>query len=203
MQFGKIIRNASREALRIYVAAHLAARILRMTDQPVRILKEGPMNVFDAESLNLQHLGPEAVSYQPRGIHTEAIQVTPENIGKLSLEFQEEMFYDQSGRPYFVFSAKRFAEDEPDGQTGPSELFVRLTDWIVPLWGELHIFRDHIFQNTFTFDSGQGVMRTSFDASDPLSATIMQSALQSADPELRNFAGKLQEIKPSPTPRES
>lgn len=121
--------------------------------------EEGHMQVFSAESVNLLHLGPERVSYEPKDILTEAIQVTQENIGKLSLEFEEELFYDNSGRPFFVFSASRGKEDSP---ADPAELYVRLSDWIVPLRGELHIFRDVIFQNTFVFDNPRPLPRPLF-----------------------------------------
>jgi hypothetical protein len=115
--------------------------------------------VFDAQSLNLSHLNPVHVSYDPKDIHTEAIQVDERNIGKLSLEFEEELFYDSEGRPYFVFSAKRFDDDELDGQKAPHELFVRLTDWLVPLRDELHVFRHGTFVTTFTFDDGEPAAR--------------------------------------------
>jgi len=144
---GGFILNVVRETTRIYATAVIASWIISKNQ------KEGIMRpVYDARSLNLSHLNPVSVSYHPKSIHTEAIQVTPDNIGKLSLEFEEELFYEHDGRPYFVFSAKRFDANEPDGQQAPNELYVRLTDWIVPLWDELHIFRNAIFQATFDFD---------------------------------------------------
>lgn len=112
------------------------------------------MRIFTAESVDLSHLNPGLYSYEPKNIHIQAVQVTPENIGKLSLEFEEEMFYDQQGRPYFVFTAERKSVEEGGEQV--SELYVRLTDWIVPLRGELHIYRDITFQNTFTGEFGKG-----------------------------------------------
>jgi hypothetical protein len=134
-------------------AARRAAFIAMMHTHEGVMQKEGSMKpVYDAQSLNLSHLNPQPVSYHPKNIHTEAIQVTPDNIGKLSLEFEEELFYGADGRPYFVFSAKRFDPDEPDGQQPPNELYLRLTDWIVPLWDEIHVFRDVVFQKTFTFN---------------------------------------------------
>lgn len=117
------------------------------------------MKTFNAESLNLSHLSPHRVSYAPKNIVTEAIQVTPENIGKLSLEFEEELFYDAQGRPYFYFSADRFDELIEGGKGDPSEVFVRLMDWIVPLRGEIHIYRDGLFQHTFAFDNASAHSR--------------------------------------------
>jgi hypothetical protein len=152
---GGFIFNIAVETVRIYVTAWVAAGMV--ADRNIVSAKEGTMRaVFDAQSLDLSHLDPAKVSYEPKNIHTEAIYVTPENIGKLSLEFEEELFYDVDGRAYFVFSAKRFDSHEPDGQKAPNELYVRLTDWIVPLWDELHVFRNVLFQNTFTFDFEHG-----------------------------------------------
>lgn len=149
------ILSAAREAARIYLTATIASRMIKMADkQWVELKEEGTMRpVFDAQSLDLSHLNPDIVSYEPKAIRTEALQVTLENIGKLSLEFEEELFYDVNGRPYFMFSAKRFDAGEPDGQQPPSELCVRLTDWIIPLWDEIHIFRDGIFKHTFAFEA--------------------------------------------------
>jgi hypothetical protein len=154
----RLVRGAAIGVIAVYVIEHIARRTTYNTLNDM-YKKFAPAEgiimrpVYDARSLDLSHLNPDRVSYDHKEIHTEAIQVTPENIGKLSLEFEEELFYDQGGRPYFVFSAKRFDPDAVDGQQPPHELYVRLTDWIVPLWDELHIFRDPIFRNTFTFDN--------------------------------------------------
>ena len=135
-------------------SAMIAAHILHTIEgRRTYTTKEGnmPDRTFNAESLNLAHLSPIRVSYEPKNIRTEAIQVGIENIGKLSLEFEAEMFHDSQGRPYFVFLAERL-QSSLDTIDGSSELYVRLTDWIVPLRGELHVMRDVIFQSTFMFD---------------------------------------------------
>lgn len=180
---GGLILNAAREAARIYIISAIVSRMIRIADEQWELIsKEGTMReVFDAQSLNLSHLNPVRISYDPKDIHTEGIQVTELNIGMLSLEFQEELFYDVDGRPYFVFTAKRFNDGEPDGQNPPHELYVRLTDWIVPLWDELHVFRHGIFVSTFTFD-------------DP-HPSIMDAARNSSDPELSSFAQKVADMK--------
>lgn len=112
------------------------------------------MRIFTAESVDLSHLNPGQYSYEPKNIHIQAVQVTPENIGKLSLEFEEELYYDAQGRPYFVFTAERVQVE--GGELANQVLYARVTDWIVPLRGELHIYRDLTFQNTFTekFEKG-------------------------------------------------
>jgi hypothetical protein len=118
----------------------------------------------------LVHLGPVTASYTPRDLHVQAIQVTRENIGKLSLEFETELRYADGGLPYFHFWAKRFDETQPDGQEPPVVLNVRLGDWIVALWGELHIYRDADFINTFTVD--ESAHRTSWDQDGAYNETI-------------------------------
>lgn len=116
-------------------------------------MKEGNMDlVFDAQSIDLSHLDPVKAVYHPKNIQIEALNVTRENIGKLALEFQAELWYADSGLPYFRFDAKRFDTMQPDGQQPPVTLNVRLNDWILALRGELHIYRDVDFANTFVFE---------------------------------------------------
>lgn len=150
---GGFVLGFTRELARIYVTASMASWIIEKKYRN-SLTKEGPMRgVFDAQSLDLSHLNPVKVSYEPKAIRSEAIQVTPENIGKLSLEFEEELYHDgSSGLPYFAISVKRFDLREPDGQKAPRHLYVRVTDWIVSLWDEIHVFRNNVMLNTFTFD---------------------------------------------------
>jgi hypothetical protein len=108
--------------------------------------------IYDSDNILLSHLGPVSATYPPKKINVQAINVTRENIGKLALEFEAELWYAEGSLPYFQFEAKRFDEGQPDGQLPPKNLSVRLGDWIVALWGELHIYRDLDFRNTFTFD---------------------------------------------------
>lgn len=160
---GKFVLHLAQQGSKIYLTAYLAALMVRqMNKELVDVSKESLMKVLNAESLNLSHLNPRQISYEPKNIHTEAIQVTPENIGKLSLEFEQELVYDNQGRPYFFFSAQRF-DSGLDVLDGSTELFVRMTDWIVPLRGELHVFRDDVFQNTFDFvERGLGIASETF-----------------------------------------
>jgi hypothetical protein len=133
--------------------------VLWITEQKLKAeqrkdnMREGNMDaVFDAESIDLSHLGPVKAVYHPKDIHVEALNVTRENIGKLSLEFEAELWYADGGLPFFRFDAKRFDNTQPDGQQPPVTLHVRLNDWILALWGELHIYRDVEFTNTFIFE---------------------------------------------------
>lgn len=113
------------------------------------------MSTYDASSANLNHLNPHSVSYERKGIHTEAILVTTENIGKLSLEFETEVLYSNTqSLPYFWITVARKLDQDTDetGMTGSARLCVRVNDWIVPLRNEIHIYTDELFRNTFAFD---------------------------------------------------
>jgi hypothetical protein len=126
------------------------------------------MIAFDAQMVNLYHIDPVRVSYDPKGIHAEAIQATIQNIGKLALEFESEILHS-NGMPYFGFWAARGNKQEPQDQED-IWLTVRLTDWIIPLRGEIHVYRDELFVNTFTFD----------DERPPTSYTIPRDIVENA-----------------------
>lgn len=100
---------------------------------------------------DLYHLGSVAVTYTPRSINTEAIQVSSDNIGALSVELRQDLLYYDDGKPYFICGMKRDNAEEP--HKAPVYLYVRLTDWIVVLWDQIHIFRDYEFKTTFSFPS--------------------------------------------------
>jgi hypothetical protein len=104
--------------------------------------------IFNAETLDLHHFNPVTASYAPKVIKTEAICVTSENVGRLALEFDEELFYDPNGRPFFTFQAERDGEENKVSRMQ----YVRVSDWIVPLRGQLYIYRDRDFQHTFALD---------------------------------------------------
>ena len=91
--------------------------------------------------------GLESVSYPPKKINTVAVKVTPENIGALSIEFETELFYGRpSGEPFFNLDVGRPTQENPDRFV---TIQVHLGDWIVVLWDEYRLFRDHEFKNTF------------------------------------------------------
>lgn len=116
-----------------------------------------------AEDVNLSHLGLQRVSYDPKGIFTEAIKVTPENIGKLSLEFDDELFYTHDGFPYFIIDALRGTEEAPKPNAA---LRVFVHSWIVVLRNEIHVFHAREFEATFeieTFESKE--LREEFEPS--------------------------------------
>jgi hypothetical protein len=106
--------------------------------------------IFGARDVNLSHLYPVRVSYAPKGIVTEAIQATRENIGKLALEFEEELLFNHEDAPYFRIQAERGTQSKP--QT-PRLFHIRPGDWIVPLRDEIHVYKDELFQNTFDIET--------------------------------------------------
>jgi hypothetical protein len=108
--------------------------------------EEGTM-IFSGKDFQVYHLGSVAVSYPPRSINTQAIQVTPQNIGALSLEFKVGLHYSTDGSPYIKIHVER--EPFTSGPKRTVELMIFVDDWIVVLWDELHIFQDVEFKNTF------------------------------------------------------
>lgn len=220
---GRLLLNTIVEASKIYFAAVVASNIIKTADKQWEyIKKEVAMQDLNAESVNLVHLNPELVSYEPKGIHTEALQVTLENIGKLSLEFETEVQYAENGLPFLLIKVERFDKD-------PKHLYFRLTDWIVPLWGEIHVFRDLMFRSTFTFDNPNvaakhaqgppqmpaalGNVRWDADGESGIAAdlgvyptrdadnvNLMDAARSSSKPELRALAEKLSNPLPGPAP---
>lgn len=103
--------------------------------------------IFAAEDINLFHLGMVEVEYPPKDIHTMALQVTSDNIGRLSLEFETDLIYNGGHPPYFYIDAAR--DNEAHGEELRS-LCVRITDWIVILWDKIYAFRDAEFKTTFS-----------------------------------------------------
>ena len=148
----QVVRAASFVVLSAVWQDRLAELVATKVVQKVGIsqvgneTKEGIMAGISSADVSLSHLNPIPCDYHHKAIHTEAIQVTLENIGKLSLEFEEELFYGPDGRPFFVFDAQR-GENVDGGEV--TQLYVRVTDWIVPLRGEIHIYREQTFWTTF------------------------------------------------------
>jgi hypothetical protein len=94
---------------------------------------------------NMYLPGLESVSYPPKQINTVAVKVTPENIGALSIEFESELLYTGPGLPHFYADFERIV----GGEKTSVAVEIRLGDWIVVLWDEFRMFRDHEFQHTF------------------------------------------------------
>lgn len=102
--------------------------------------------IFSAADFTGYHLGTIPVSYPPKNIYTQALQVLHENIGAIALEMQRELFYNEAGLPYVTFQARRGTDEDP---RNPEVLTLRATNWLVVLGDELHVFRDFEFKATF------------------------------------------------------
>lgn len=97
---------------------------------------------FNAESVDFDNFNPVTADYGPRDLHAVAAMVTSHNIGQWALEFEKDLQQDEAGMPCFYFKADREGEDE---------IFLKVEKdvWIVKVWGELHIFKERMFQKTF------------------------------------------------------
>lgn len=117
--------------------------------------------ILSARDFSGYHLGTTLVSYPPKNINTEALLVTPENIGAVSLELKAELLYDDKDSPYMALEVARGT-----GQHAVHRMMtVRVEDWIVVLWDELHVFKDFEFRNTFHFHSEKPLHELSVDPS--------------------------------------
>lgn len=105
------------------------------------------MKIFNAETLNLSHFNPQQYSYHSTNVHLqfEAIHITLENVGKLALEFEAELFRTGDGG-YFLVRVERATAEAPEGSVS---IAFRVGDWILPLRGELHVYSDDMFRATF------------------------------------------------------
>lgn len=101
---------------------------------------------FDARNLMLSHLKTGSFTYYPKEILTDAIFVTKENIGKLSLEFEAELEFDSMFGVHFHANLGRSCGDE---EMHSKDEMIGLNDWIFFLNNEVHVWRDDIFRATF------------------------------------------------------
>lgn len=106
------------------------------------------------EEFNIFALGGQAVSYHLKNIHTVALQVTEGNIGGLSLELEVELCYYNNGTPFMEAYFARGTNDKPETDRYAN---VKVGDWFVILWDEIHVFRDKEFRSTFSFDGLSGI----------------------------------------------
>lgn len=156
---------------------------------------------FAAHDVSLGHLGTTRVSYAPKSILSEAIQVTPENIGKLSIEFESELFYREDGAPYFIFWAKRGTDEAPEPRR---QLRIVPGVWIIPLWDdELHVYRDVEFRRTFLIEPELIVDPTLFETTLVKEEQKLegQDVVKVEPAETTQIVPAFGSIAPSPVPR--
>jgi hypothetical protein len=115
------------------------------------------MKTWKADDLNLRHLVTGSYSYAPKDIHVEAIFVTLENIGALSLEYEADLEWSDEKGPYFYLKAWRHNETVEDQDY--LILTVRPDFWLVPLRGEIHLFDDVSFTSTFWDDEEEAKLK--------------------------------------------
>lgn len=103
--------------------------------------------ILKAKDFNARNLvGTVSVSYSAQDIKTEALEVTAENIGALSVELHTGISYSD-GAPVLFLKLDRGEDEEPQ----MAEL--RPGMWIVALWEQLYVFKDFDFKTTFIFNS--------------------------------------------------
>lgn len=106
------------------------------------------MSVWNAEGVDFSNFNPVLAEYGPRDIHAEAAKVTRHNVGQWALEFEKDVLHGETGMPYFMIKADREGDQ-------PIELRVEQDVWLVKVWNELHLFKDGLFQRTFTVSKEQ------------------------------------------------
>lgn len=98
--------------------------------------------IWTANDVDFGNFHPVNADYGPRDIKAVAAMVNRQNIGQWALEFESDLLHDSAGMPYFSILATR-GEDEP------IKLTIESGVWIIKIWGELHVFKEGMFQRTF------------------------------------------------------
>jgi hypothetical protein len=102
--------------------------------------------LLKATDFNVENFDTVSVKYPQLDVFAEALQVTAENIGSLSVELHTGIDYVDD-RPQL-----KLRLDRGEGET-PQDVFVRPNDWVVALWDQLYVFKDFDFKVTFAFTS--------------------------------------------------
>jgi hypothetical protein len=90
-----------------------------------------------------------AVFYEPQAIQTVAIQVTPETIGAMSIEFGVEI---SVSHPNHKFLPAMFERLSGKDEACSIERTIFYGEWLVVLNGEVLVFPADTFWNTFSQD---------------------------------------------------
>lgn len=90
-----------------------------------------------------------AVFYEPQGIQTVAIQVTPETIGAMSIEFGVEISVSHPNLKCLPAAFERLSGKD-EARTLERTIFYG--EWLVVLNGEVLVFPADTFWNTFSQD---------------------------------------------------
>jgi hypothetical protein len=117
------------------------------------------MQPITANDVDLSNFNPLVVNYGPKDLHATAAKVTEDNIGKFAIEFELDVRYpfpNGTGISYLEFMADRTADE-------PIELTLYPGCWVVTLWGEIHVFKDGLFQKTFDIETVEELPKKEVD----------------------------------------
>jgi len=95
---------------------------------------------------HLNNLPVVPVVYAPRNMQTVAVQVTPDTIGAMAIEFGSEVVNSDRSL-YLSIRLERVNDD--DKKTVDNKT-IRLGDWLVELGNEIHVFPPDIMWKTFS-----------------------------------------------------
>jgi hypothetical protein len=98
---------------------------------------------------HLTRLPVIAVFYEPQAIQTVAIQVTPETIGAMSIEFGVEIGVSHPNLKSLPAAFERLSGKD---EARSIERTIFYGEWLVPLNGEVLVFPADTFWNTFSQD---------------------------------------------------
>lgn len=100
---------------------------------------------------HLNNLPVVHVKYIPRNIHTVAVQVTPETIGAMAIEFGAEIERATGSNATWIRTAlERDAHLNKDGRVSKLEVVLGYGDWLVDIDGEVRVFPDSVMWTTFS-----------------------------------------------------
>lgn len=94
----------------------------------------------------LEKLPVIAVDYALQNMRTSAIQVNPETIGAMAIEFGVEI---QTAHPNIKWLPTVFQRSKEKGEKTVIERTVYCGDWLVIIDDEVHVFPHDVFWNTF------------------------------------------------------
>jgi len=97
---------------------------------------------------HLNNLPVVPVVYAPRNLQTVAVQVTPDTIGAMAIEFGCEV--QVGGNVGHLWLTTLLERTNDKGDKVPVEKVIRLGDWLVELQNEIHIFPPDVFNRTFS-----------------------------------------------------
>lgn len=100
---------------------------------------------------HLNNLPVVHVTYIPRNLQTVAVQVTPETLGAMAIEFGAEIERGQGPNQLWIRTTlERDAHLNKDGRISKLEVMLTYGDWLVDIDGEVRIFPESVMWTTFS-----------------------------------------------------